>query len=90
MGNCMKPVEFITDEDTPGQDLAALDLFKKLMFAEQDLNRLYGAFKEVDTRGRHCVKYTELQIYFHLENTFFNRKVRGVKITTLTTVKIAS
>jgi hypothetical protein len=75
MGNCLEPVKFVPNEDAPGQDEASLAVMKVLLLSESDVGKLYHAFQQVDVRQVGTVIWLELQIYFHIEDTVFNRKL---------------
>lgn len=76
MGSCMTTAPFVANEGIPGQDKLALDVMKeKLLLTDENISLLHQTFREIDTRQVHYVKVQDLHVYFHLEDTFINRKI---------------
>lgn len=72
---CINSKPFAPNDGIPGQDQLAVDVFTKLFLSDRDITELHNSFCDIDTRQAHYIKIRDLHIYFHLEDTFINRKI---------------
>lgn len=56
MGNCIFSAKFEFNDEIPGQDHVCAKVFKELMLSENEINKFYTAFKDIDADNRY-VRY---------------------------------
>jgi hypothetical protein len=79
MWNCLgiSEVEFVPNDDVPGQDKRACDVIHRLMLTNVELNKFYTAFRDIDADNSCFIRGDEFRAYFKIENTPLNAKLFG-------------
>lgn len=77
--SCCRPrFVFFPNEQIPGQDAAAAEVFEKLMLQEEYINVFYTAYVDMDADFCGFVRVDELREYFRIPNTVINDKILGM------------
>lgn len=69
---------FIPNEQIPGQDSKAAEVFEKLMIEGEYINMFYAAFADMDADFCGFIRIDEMREYFKIADTAMNNKVFGL------------
>jgi Ca2+-binding EF-hand superfamily protein len=70
-------VKFVPREGVDGQDAKCLEIMRKMLFTDEEIDHLFTSYCDIDADHSGLVSNDEFLLYFSMEKTPINTKIFG-------------